>query len=133
MRILAIDYGEKNLGIALSDGLGILAIPFSVEQNNDKFQEILSDLILEKKVTKIIGGFPLSLKGKKGIQAERAKTFFDALSRKIKMDIELIDERFSTKLSEKKLREVAKRNQKDIDKFAAAIILESYLEKINKK
>ncbi|MDD3520331.1 MAG: Holliday junction resolvase RuvX [Actinomycetota bacterium] len=130
MKILAIDYGEKNLGIALSDDLGIIAIPFSVEKNNEKFCEILLKIIKEKKVLKIIAGFPINLKGQEGIQAKKVKEYFKELSNKIKMDIELVDERFSSKISENKLKELEKSIDKDIDKYAAAIILENYLNRI---
>ncbi|HAX18512.1 MAG TPA: Holliday junction resolvase RuvX, partial [Actinobacteria bacterium] len=61
-----------------------------------------------------------------------AKKYFMELSNRINMDIELTDERFSTRISENKLRQTKKGNIKDIDKFAAAIILENYLGKINK-
>ena len=129
MKILAIDYGEKNLGIALTDDLGIIAIPFSVEKNNENFPEILTKIINDKKISKIIAGFPLNLKGQEGAQALKVKKYFKELSKKINMPIDLIDERFSTKISENKLRELEKNIDKDIDKFAAAIILENYLKK----
>ncbi len=131
-KILAIDYGEKNLGIAVTDDQGIIAIPFSVELNNERFHEILLKIIKEKKVSKIIAGVPLNLKGQEGSQALKAKKYFMELSNRINMDIELTDERFSTRISENKLRQTKKGNIKDIDKFAAAIILENYLGKINK-
>ena len=133
MKILAIDYGEKNLGIALTDDLGIIAIPFSVEKNNENFHTILLKIIKEKKVLKIIGGLPLNLKGQEGSQAVKAKEFFEKLSNEIKMEIELVDERFSTSISENKLKELKKNTGKDIDKFAAVIILENYLKKVDKQ
>ncbi|HAX17338.1 MAG TPA: Holliday junction resolvase RuvX, partial [Actinobacteria bacterium] len=75
-KILAIDYGEKNLGIAVTDDQGIIAIPFSVELNNERFHEILLKIIKEKKVSKIIAGVPLNLKGQEGSQALKAKKYF---------------------------------------------------------
>ena len=63
MKILAIDFGEKNFGIALTDDLGIIAIPYSVEKNDNNFHKTLIKIINEKKINKIIAGFPLSLKG----------------------------------------------------------------------
>jgi putative Holliday junction resolvase len=129
MKILAIDFGEKNFGIALTDDLGIIAIPYSVEKNDNNFHKTLIKIINEKKINKIIAGFPLSLKGQEGEQALRVRKYFEELSKKINMNIELVDERFSTRISENKLRELKKNTEKDIDKFAAAIILENYLSK----
>ena len=126
MKILAIDFGEKNFGIALTDDLGIIAIPYSVEKNDNNFHKTLIKIINEKKINKIIAGFPLSLKGQEGEQALRVRKYFEELSKKINMNIELVDERFSTRISENKLRELKKNTEKDIDKFAAAIIIPDF-------
>jgi len=132
MKILSIDYGDKNIGIAITDEMGIIAIPFSVEENNEFFAQKLLEIIKEKKINKIIAGFPLSLKGNEDSQAKRVKDFFNELSNKIDMGIELIDERYSTRSSIDKLKKINKKNIKELDKFAAAIILESYLSRISK-
>jgi putative Holliday junction resolvase len=129
MKILAIDYGDKNLGIALSDKTQTIAIPFSVEKNDDRFSEKLLKIVKNKKIIKIIAGLPLTLKGEEGQQAKKTKKYFEILSKQIKMDIELVDERFSTRQSKERLEELKKCSHKDIDKYSAAIILENYLKK----
>jgi len=132
MKILAIDYGDKNIGIAITDEMGMIPIPFSVEENNEFFAEKLLKIVKEKKINKIIAGFPINLKGNEGFQAKKVKDFFNDLGKKVDIDIELIDERYSTRSSIDRLKKMNKKNIKEVDKFAAAIILENYLNRISK-
>ncbi|MCX6346891.1 MAG: RuvX/YqgF family protein [Actinobacteria bacterium] len=111
MRIMALDVGEKNIGIAISDKLNILAIPHSIEKNDEDFSEKINRLVREKDIRKIIIGIPY----------------------KIKVEIDFFDERFSTKISKDNLLSSKKAAVAPVDKYAAAIILENYLnnEKYN--
>lgn len=127
MRIMALDVGEKNIGIAISDKMNILAIPHSIEKNDDNFIEKLARLITEKDIVKIIIGIPYNLKGKTGYQAEKTIDFTQKLKEKIKIEIDYLDERFSTKISKDNLFKSKKSTGSPVDKYAAAIILENYL------
>jgi putative Holliday junction resolvase len=133
MRIMALDIGEKNIGVAISDKLNILAIPHSIEKNDENFIEKISRLIEEKDIRKIIVGIPYNLKGKAGYQANKTFDFTQKLKEKIKVEIDYLDERFSTKISKNNLFQSKKAADAPVDKYAAAIILENYLnnEKYN--
>ncbi|MHB1345947.1 MAG: Holliday junction resolvase RuvX [Candidatus Humimicrobiaceae bacterium] len=124
---MALDVGEKNIGIAISDKMNILAIPHSIEKNDDNFIEKIARLITEKDIEKIIIGIPYNLKGEKGYQAEKTIDFTQKLKEKIKIEIDYFDERFSTKISKDNLLKSKKSAGFPIDKYAAAIILENYL------
>jgi putative Holliday junction resolvase len=130
MRIMALDIGEKNIGIAISDKSNILAIPYKVLQNDDTFIEKINIVINEKNINKIIVGMPYNLSGKLGYQADKTFKFVNKLKEKINIDIEFIDERFSTKIIKSNLM-IKKQAKNETDKYAAAIILENYLNKTN--
>ncbi len=132
MRIMALDIGEKNIGIAISDKTNILAIPHSVEKNDDNFEKTIRKLIAEKDIGKIIIGIPYNLKGKTGFQANKTLDVVEKFKEKLNVDIDFIDERFSTKISKNKLLIGKKEARTGIDKYAAAVILEDYLNS-NKK
>ena len=127
MRIMALDVGEKNIGIAISDKMNILAIPHSIEKNDESFIEKISLLILENDVNKIIIGIPYNLKGETGHQANKTFDFTQKLKEKIKVEIDFLDERFSTKISRGNLVQNKKKAGAYVDKYAAAVILENYL------
>ena len=133
MRIMSLDVGEKNIGIAISDKMNILAIPHSTEKNDENFIYKISILIDEKDIKKIIIGMPYSLNGKLGHQANKTIDFIQKFKEKIKVDIDLSDERFSTKISKDNLRSNKKNEDGPVDKYAAAIILENYLNKQRNK
>lgn len=127
MRIMALDIGEKNIGVAISDKMNILAIPHSQEKNDENFIEKISSIIEEKDIKKIIIGIPYNLKGKSGYQANKTFDFTQKLKEKIKIEIDFFDERFSTKISKDNLLQSKKTAGAPVDKYAAAIILENYL------
>ena len=127
MRIMALDVGEKNIGIAISDKMNILSIPHSIEKNDDKFIEKIARLIAQKDIEKIIIGIPYNLKGETGYQAEKTIDFTQKLKEEIKIEIDYFDERFSTKISKDNLLKSKKSTGSPVDKYAAAIILENYL------
>jgi putative holliday junction resolvase len=127
MRIMALDVGEKNIGIAISDKMNILAIPHSNEKNDEDFGRKICELVKEKDIKKIIIGIPYNLKGKIGYQANKTFDFIERLKEIIKIDIDFLDERFSTKISKDNLLDSKKSGDTRVDKYAAAIILENYI------
>lgn len=134
MRILCLDYGEKRIGVAVSDPLGITAQPLEYILNEGKKKVLLKvkEFILKYKPVKIIIGMPLTLKGEEGEKAQEVSRFMGFLKDNIEIQIEAIDERFTTALAENLLIEAdvrrAKRKQVK-DKIAAALILQTYLDK----
>lgn len=137
MRILGIDYGEKRIGIAVSDPLRITAQGVAVIGKGASFDDDIREIkkIIKKYegIEEIVVGLPKTLSGKIGPSAEKALSFVEALKNEFKLKISTWDERLSTAESERFLIEagVSRENRKKvIDKSAAAVILRSYLDRL---
>ncbi len=132
-RVLAIDYGEVRVGIALSDPLRILATPFVVLKNDGNLLENIKKIIIEKQVSQIVLGLPINLKGKDSKKTEEIREFYRNLKDYMSLPIELVDERFTTYEANAELKKMGysvKESRKVIDKIAASLILKSYLKQI---
>lgn len=137
-RILAIDYGEVRIGLAISDPLRIFAFPLMVIdlRKTPDFIKSIESIIKEKEVKKIIIGFPLKLDGSEGIQTEKVKKFVEEIKQKIEIDTEMVDERLTTTLAQRFLKNIGidrKKQKNIIDEVAASKLLETYLEMEKKK
>tara|TARA_B100000029_G_scaffold396184_1_gene394200 strand:- start:18159 stop:18581 length:423 start_codon:yes stop_codon:yes gene_type:complete len=138
VRILGIDFGEKRIGLAISDPLGILATPIETLDSSEMDLVIpkLAETISDHAVTKIVVGIPWTLSGKSGPQTKKTFEFISLISDTFEIPIKQIDERFTSLQAEKKLRLVDKRSRKKqkkipkglIDSVSAAIILQTYLD-----
>ncbi|RMD47175.1 MAG: Holliday junction resolvase RuvX [Aquificota bacterium] len=129
-RILALDVGNKRIGVAYSDPLGISANPLPYIQNDENVFEKIKKIIDEYNVGKIVVGLPLTLKGEEGEQAKITKGFVEELKKHISLPVEFVDERFTTSLAERHLRETTKKSKRKqkIDSLSAVYILKTYLE-----
>ncbi len=130
-RVLALDVGNKRIGVAYSDPLGISANPLPFIENNEKVFEKIKNLIDEYDIGKVVIGLPLTLKGEEGEQAKITRAFAEKLKEYIPdIQIEFIDERFTTSLAEQHLRETTKKSKrkKKVDSLAAVYILKTYLD-----
>ncbi|ADQ14886.1 Holliday junction resolvase RuvX [Halanaerobium hydrogeniformans] len=133
MRILGIDYGNKRVGIAVSDALGWTAQPLTTLKQHGH-QELLVELrqYIEKyDVEKIIVGMPYNMDGSRGKRAEITQAFINFLKNNLEIPVEIQDERLTTSQAENILLEadLSRSRRKDvIDKLAAALILQSYLD-----
>lgn len=133
MRILAIDYGERRLGIALSDPLGLCAFPLTVidMKGKEDWKEELRKIIQEKDVEKIILGLPLTLGGKEGELAKRVREFREWLISEFNLEVELVDERFTSEIARKTLRTEGKTEKEmrgKLDMYSSAQLLQTYLD-----
>lgn len=133
-RLMSIDIGEKRVGVALSDPLRLTAQPHSVIENDgpEGVSRKLKKIIQEYSVEKIIAGVPYGLKGEKGEAAEKIMDFIRVLGENTGMEIETVDERFSTAFSQRAMLEAdasRKARRTKIDKVAAAVLLQGYLDK----
>ena len=129
MRILGLDIGSKRVGVALSDELGITAQPLETVKRAD-FDKVLG-YIAEHQVTEVVVGLPLNMNGSEGPAAKEVIALVDSLKQKISIPIKLWDERLTTMAAEKELirADVRRRERKkQIDKLAAQLILQSYLD-----
>ena len=132
-RILGLDYGERRIGIALSDPLGIIAKPFTVIDRKITTDYIsqLSDIILKNQVIAVVVGLPLTLMGKKSKQTEIVLSFINQLKEILSMPVIAIDERLSSVAAKKSLQKQAIKtghNKGRIDETAAAIFLQEHLD-----
>ena len=132
-RILAIDYGKKKCGIAVTDPLQIIANGLTTVSTND-IMTFLEDYIAKEDVEKIIVGHPLQNSGQESESMKFIKPFFNRLSNKYPhLHVEWVDERFTSQLAFRAmidggLKKMDRRNKELVDKVSATIILQSYLE-----
>ncbi len=132
-RVLAIDYGDVRIGLAMSDLMHIIAKPFKTIKNqhsNDIFIEI-EKIIEENNIGKIIVGLPLTLKGEYSKQTEKVLSFVDKLKIHVKIEVDTYDERLSSFQAKKSLIHQGVKtghNKEQIDQTAAAIFLQGYLD-----
>ncbi len=131
-RILAIDYGIKRIGLAITDPLNIFAYPLITLENNDNFWKELGKVIEEYNVKKILIGDPLKESGEKSTIYSAVKKFKEKIENHFNIQVELVDERYSSSLAKKRILETvqSKKKRRDkslLDKNSAAILLEDYL------
>ena len=132
-RILALDYGDKKIGVAISDPMQIIAKPLLVI-NNLNYKNNLNEiekLILENDIEKIVVGLPLTLKNTESIQTEKVITFINQLQNDLSLKVIAYDERLTSQIAKQSLIKQGIKtghNKKDIDKTAAAIFLQNYLD-----
>ena len=138
MRIIGLDYGTKTVGVAVSDALGLTAqgVETITRKEENKLRQTLARIeaiIEEYEVTKIVVGLPKNMNNTLGERAEACKDFADKLERRTGLPVVMWDERLSTVSAEYVLIEsgVRRENRKAvIDKIAACVILQSYLDYI---
>lgn len=133
LRMMGIDYGEKRIGIALSDPLLIFAYPFITLQNDLSFFNNLSKIMHEKNIAKVILGLPSSNFKSSAELSKKVHKFKQEIETKFKIEVILWDEEFSSAIAKQKVIESvtkkSKRRNKDLlDKLSAAIILQEYLD-----
>ena len=138
MRILCLDYGEKRIGVAVCDELGLTAQGVStIFRKNKKYDlALLANLIKSYNVEKIVIGYPLRLDGSAGIQCEKVNRFATLLNTAFSLPVIKWPETLSTKEAEEILINSGVRwdkRKKVVDKLAACIILQGYLDAADKK
>lgn len=139
MRILGLDYGTKTVGVALSDETELIAQPYeTIERKHaTKLRQTfarIEEIIVKENVGKIVLGYPKNMNNTEGERAEATKLFQSDLERRTGLSVVLMDERLSTVSANRILEEtgVALSARKTyIDKMAAAIILQNYLDAEN--
>jgi putative Holliday junction resolvase len=131
-RILAVDYGRKRIGLALSDDLGLTAQPLETisRVNRQRDMSRLRTICRTRGVTHIIVGHPLHMTGEVSEMADEAARFAARLERETGVAVELVDERLTSWEAKQTVAETrVRRKRKTIDDVAAAILLRDYLEK----
>ena len=133
MRIMALDIGDRTIGVACSDEGLILASPVeTIQRRGPKADSIrVGTLIKEKGVSRVIAGLPLTLKGDLGPQSAKVQEFVETLRRRIQVPVEMWDERLTTREAERTLiaADMSRARRKEvIDQMAAVLILQTYLD-----
>lgn len=135
-RILGIDYGERRLGIAISDDTNTIATPLKHITNNNEVFDTVKSIITKYNVRTIVLGLPINLDGSHSKSSKIIINFSKQIKKKLNVTVHMIDERLSSIEAENKLRESGKTPSRYrsldrgiIDSAAAAIILESFINK----
>jgi putative Holliday junction resolvase len=137
MRILALDHGTKRVGVAVSDELKMIASPleFIPAEPFADFLARLREIVREKEVELIIIGMPRNMDGSYGSAALKVQAFVAVLKDALAIPIKTLDERLTTVQAQRFLIQGNVRREKrkeKVDKTAAAILLQSYLESLNR-
>lgn len=134
-RYLAIDFGIKRIGVAITDPLNIFAYPLVTLANDSNFLKQLEKILKEYQITKIILGYPEredDIKSDLILEIERLKTIIE---KEFNLSVEFVDEQYSSKLATENIvasvpSKKKRRNKGLVDKHAAAIILTDYIKNL---
>ena len=132
-RILGIDYGNRRIGLAISDPLNIFAKPFHTIDKNKKpkFLNEIYEVIKNMNIEKVVVGLPLNMKGIDSEQTKIVRKFVQILKKNINIPIIFQDERLSSKSAKEYLimQNISpSKNKKSVDSVAASIILQEFLD-----
>ena len=131
---MALDVGDVRIGIAVSDPMGIIANPletFTRRGDINRDAQYIVELAKTKEVSLFISGLPLGLNGQENDQTRKTREFIEAIKNFTDIEVKYLDERFTTLSAERVLIQgnVRRENRKKvIDKVAATIILQNYLD-----
>ena len=132
-RVLALDFGKRRIGLAVSDELGITAQGLETLQRTNIREDLarLAQLISQKGVSLILMGNPLHMSGREGRQVEYTRDFAERLTAATGVPVEYWDERLTSVQAERVLRESGisiQKRARAVDQLAAVILLESFLD-----
>lgn len=138
MRILAVDWGERRVGLAVSDPTGIIAtgIPTLSVRGPEDALEQLAAIAAEREVTHVVVGLPLLMSGEKGKAAHAAEAFARAIAARTGLPVETWDERLTSVIGARRIHETGGRPSRTrgrVDQHAAAALLESYLQRLARR
>lgn len=133
MKILGLDYGDRRIGVALSDAFGWTAQGLEVIERRREGNEIerITELVKMNEVSEIVVGLPKNMDGSVGPRGEICIEFAETLRETLDLPVHLWDERLSTVSAERALLEAdvsRKKRKKVVDKMAASLILQNYLD-----
>jgi putative Holliday junction resolvase len=135
MIILAVDYGERRTGLAVSDALGITAqgLDTITVKDERKLPALVAEVALSRKAERIVIGLPLNMNGTESEKSVKVRTFGEELGELTGLNVFFMDERMTSQQAHKVLQELEKKtrgNKELIDKISATLILQDYLKGI---
>ncbi|MGI6710084.1 MAG: Holliday junction resolvase RuvX [Bacilli bacterium] len=135
MKILGLDLGTKTLGVAISDMLGVIANPIGTYRIDEKDLKqalgFVKELIKEHQIKEIVLGFPKNMDGSTGFQCDYILEFKGVLEAETNLKVHLIDERLTSVIANRTMLSAdmsRQKRKKNVDKLAATIILQGYLD-----
>lgn len=134
MRTLALDWGERRIGVAISDPMGLIAQPLETipaHAGGRDALERIAELVRSHEVGEIVVGLPLHMNGRAGPEAEKARAFGERVRSRAGVAVEYLDERWTSVEAERALEESGARPSRErgsVDRVAAAILLRTWLE-----
>ena len=147
--ILAIDYGKKRLGLALSDEFGVTSRPYATWTRINRRRDLarLRELVRKEAVRRIVVGLPLHLDGRPSEMSEEARGFAERVQKALGLPVEMVDERLSSweahetlnaiysgrRAGRRSLTDGSAKSENPLDDIAAAIILRDYLDRNRSK
>jgi putative holliday junction resolvase len=135
MRILAIDYGERRTGLAISDELGITAqgLDTLIVSSEEEIVPKVAAIAREKRADRIVVGLPLNMNGDESEKSIKVRVFGEALTRETSLPVIFWDERMTSMQAHRVMREMemkASRNKHMVDRISATLILQEYMRTI---
>jgi len=132
-RILGVDYGERRVGIALSDPTGTIASPLTTLPNDGRLLASFRNIVEDQNVAEMVVGEPRTMKGEVGKRAEEARLFAARLRESFSLPVTLWDERLTSVRAHQSMLEMGmKKKQRaeksSVDQIAAALLLQNYLD-----
>jgi len=132
-RVLALDYGRKRVGIAVSDELRLTAQPLSILKRVNRAIDVgrVREICRAHGVSRIIVGQPLHMTGEAGEMAEEAARFAARIQKELGIQVEMVDERLTSWEAEQTVGHARRRGSEPVDDVAAAVLLREYLDREN--
>lgn len=132
-RILGLDYGRRRIGLAMSDPLNCIALPFETWENKSVHDIIgkLSTLVQSYNIRTLVIGWPITLRGEKKRLAKEVERFCQHLRRRLDVTVILWDERLTSVQAKRALHDLNEkpsRNKGKVDRIAAVFLLQSYMD-----
>lgn len=131
-RMLGLDLGERRIGVAISDEMGLIASPLTMIPRNGPVASDVRRLIAQYGIVRLIVGLPVSLSGREGPQAVSIRTYAESIRAEIDVPLDYWDERMTTSIAEQHLIASGVRRDKrkqQVDAVAAAVMLQGYLDR----
>jgi putative Holliday junction resolvase len=132
-RILALDYGRRRIGVAVSDPLQSIALPYETWENSsiDHIVRMLLKIISSHQVGLLVVGFPVTMKGERKKLAKEVERFCEKIRKEIDLPIVLWDERMTSIQAKRamiQMKEKPSRQKDKVDRIAATLLLQNYLD-----
>jgi putative Holliday junction resolvase len=132
--IMALDVGERRIGVAVADPIAKIAHPLTTIENNEMVFSTIKDLIINQRIKTVVLGLPRDQEGQETQQTQSVREFAKRLEEELGIEVNFQDESVTSITAEEALKGLNKPYSKeDIDRYAAAYILEDYLQVAQKE